>query len=291
MGKTMFTIYQMDASDNLTRSRVDRFLDISQTLVAAGAGYNEISRLNLSTHSDIDLYEYIHSKMNGVVNSKPPYVFYYSHYLGDGETVQQMFQTGRLQQLIRGTILDLETPPSPPATPLQQPPASEPEQSANSNSTSSKTPEEILETKPQLRLIDNILEVTESLSSYFNPFSWWRNTGSILANDSAAVLVVAAEPILSVEVIHTNWYGRNLRRTFKFYDSYYHRVHPNGQVRATINYTEITAVNRKDQGILVIEYTPGISPDWIQASANDITRILALLLERKPSSPLSNNYV
>jgi len=233
----------MDASDTLTRSRVDRYIDISKTLVAAGAETTDISRLNLSTHADIDLAEYIQSKMNGVSNARPPFVFYYSHYLGDGETLQKMYQTGALQQLISGNIDPL-------------PKIESSDQEGN--------------TKPQMRFIDNILEVTESLSSYLNPFSWW----------STSVPVDISQPILSVDVIHTNWYGRNLRRIFKFYPSYYQRVHPNGQVRATYDYSQITSIKRKDQCQMIIEYSEGISPDWIQSSANDITRIEGFIGEK-----------
>jgi len=250
LGKMRFTIYQMDAAENLTRSRVDRFIDISNTLVAAGAERHEISRLNLSTHADADLAEYINSKMNGVINARPPYVFYYSHYLGDGETVQRMFQTGSLQQLISGKINEEEKYSLPEQKPKEE------------------------DTKPQLRLIDNLLDVTESISSYLNPFSWWRSPDPV---------VIDQDPILSVDVIHTNWYGRNLRRTFKFYSTYFQRVHPNGHVRATYDYTQVLSINRKDQGIIVIEYPQGISPDWIQASVIDITRITALIVEKNSS--------
>jgi len=248
LGKSRFTIYQLDARENMTRSRVDRFFEIRNLLVSGGAKEHEIARLNLSTQADFDLAEYIYKKMNGVTNAKPPFVFYYAHYLGDGDTVQKMFDTGRLQQLISGEIsTDTEK-----FILEGQPPQEEKEETD----------------KPQLRLIDNILEVTEALTSYFNPFAWWRSAPK---DDN--------EPLFCVDVIHTNWYGRNLRRTFKFFPNSYQRVHPNGEVRAIYNYDQVKNIKKKTPATLIIEYE-GQSPDWIQASPQDITKIFDQITQR-----------
>jgi len=205
--------------------------------------------LNLSTHADVDLAEYIQAKMTGVSNAKPPFVFYYSHYLGDGSVIQEMYQNGRLQNLISGNIVqDLST------------------QDKSSDFPIVITSDPI----PQLRFIDSILQVGESVASYLNPFTWWSSSAPM----NKDML------LLTVDVIHTNWYGRNLNRTFTFYENYFQRIHPNGQIRANHYYNQVHSLTRKGH-LLVIEYNEGISPDWIQATSNQIKDIIDLIEKRK----------
>lgn len=214
--------------------------------MSAGAKDDEIASLNLSTLADIDLAEYIDKKMNGISNAKPPFVFFYCYYLGDGDSIKKMCEEGSLQKIIVGNI----------TTPYEQV-ADSPEEEINQTLMNTNQ-----EDKPQLRLIDNILEATEMLTGYINPFAWWRTPAK---EDN--------EPLFSVDVIHTNWYGRNLRRTFKFYPTFYQRVHPNGQVRAMYNYEQISELKHKNPTTLIIEYKENHSPDWIQSSPQDITKI------------------
>jgi len=266
--KSRFTIFHLDARDSLTRSRVDRDYEIRNLLIAAGAQEPEVSRLNLCTNTDIDLVEYISRKMGGLNQARPPFVFYYQNYLGDNDTVKRMYDSGKLQELISQKRIEI----------------------SHNNNNNVYVDDDIQNSDPlnsqtepvtQLRLIDNFLEFGQTISSYFNPFAWWKSYFHIPAEQS--------QPILTVNVVHTNWYGRNQRRTFKFFPETFQRLHPNGDVRAKYGYEEIKNLKLLKPTCLVIEYsTSTVSPDWISATSNEISQILKLLGETKQIPVFSN---
>jgi len=258
--KSRFTIFHLDARDSLTRSRVDRDYEIRNLLIAAGAQEPEVSRLNLCTNTDIDLVEYISRKMGGLNQARPPFVFYHQNFLGDNDTVKRMYESGKLQELLSQKRIEIthtnnnlymedDMQPSGPLNSEPDPPT-------------------------QLRLIDSLLEFRETISSYFNPFAWWRSYFYIPVEKN--------QPILTVNAVHTNWYGRNQRRTFKFYPESFQRMHPNGDVRAKYGYEEIKNMKLLKLTCLVIEYsTSNVSPDWISASSDEISDIIKFLGEKQ----------
>lgn len=104
-----------------------------------------------------------------------------------------------------------------------------------------------------------------------NPLNWFRGTKSENIKD---------ENIVEFEIIHTNWYWRQLRRKIKLCHDYLLRVHPYyGDVRAVHKYETIEKIIVVDKNNLILRYKDG-SPDYFRCSGQDLQKIVDLIIGR-----------
>jgi len=257
LGRSSFTLYYVDALDSLTRSVVDNYREISGMLMSLGVQGGDIVRANVNANSDRDLYEWVIQRVTK--EFRPPVVFMGNLYLGDYFEVKRLFDSGDLKRIFeKGSVEGiLETHKEPQETDGSPP-------------------------IPQLNIFDKSIEVVEIVLDYLNPLSYWRHYSK------------TPEPppkptgqYTDLEVIHTNWYGRNQTRIFRFTENELQRVHPNGSVRAVNKYADINRIYLLDDTRLVLYYTSG-SPDWIGAAPEIIKKFLSLL---KPATSSSLIYI
>lgn len=126
----------------------------------------------------------------------------------------------------------------------------------------------------------------ETIVSYINPLGWFSTKNG--ANN-----LITAEDF---KCVHTNWYGRRLRRNFRFGEEQFERLHPetgdsryalrwqpcSDLVSATRLYSEIAEVKIESTNAFVIKYLDGGFPDHIEASVTDIRKILNILSYKLP---------
>ena len=87
------------------------------------------------------------------------------------------------------------------------------------------------------------------------------------------------------EIVHTNWYWRNLKRKFRFTADSILRIHPvHNDVRATHTYASIRQLQIVDDTNFVIDYSDS-SPDYIQADSVDIVKMINIIKERSANPP------
>jgi len=97
---------------------------------------------------------------------------------------------------------------------------------------------------------------------------------------------------IDVEVVHTNWYWRGLRRIFRFTDEYVLRVHPRHlDVRAAHSYDAIERLAQIDANNLVLHYADHSSPDYLRSTPDNIALIIELINARRPLGPVPLEHV
>merc|ERR1712232_844994 len=75
------------------------------------------------------------------------------------------------------------------------------------------------------------------------------------------------------DIVHTNWYWRNLKRRFRLTKDAILRIHPNkGDVRAYHPFTTVVAVSIIDDTSMVIHYTQSAA-DYVTATPEIISSI------------------
>lgn len=88
---------------------------------------------------------------------------------------------------------------------------------------------------------------------------------------------------VTFDVVHTNWYWRNLKRQFRFCEDSFLRIHPRqGDVRAKHSYNSVHTITRDGKINLVIHYNDGSSPDYIKADEGDCNKMVALIQRHNP---------
>jgi len=290
LATSKFTVYHVDVLDNLTKSRIDNYHAICALLTRYGVKDSDIVRANVDSFSDMDLIEYISQRSGG--NFKPPVVFMGNEFLGGYHDLCQLHTNGKLKQIIetrqipqtttpfQGNLIILPEPENL-SVPAEIPTVASPESSPTTNAQ-----------PPQLRTVDTVLEVVETVVDYLNPLSYLR---SFSTWSTTARRDENASTCTEFDIIHTNWYGRNQRRKLRFCDKDFLRVHPNGLVRATIKYVDISKIHKLDPTRIVIYYsTSSCSPDWIGGTEQDVSSIITLLLKKIPTlkvlSVLTNEH-
>jgi len=277
-----WTVYHIDVLDNLTKSRIDNFHAICSVLVSAGVRDSDIVRANVDSYTDMDLIEFITDRSGG--NFKPPVVFMGNEFLGGYPEIYQLYNSGKLRQIIEANSPHTDYTPATTDTSIAVPqilpdyihvPATNEPPLAPTYDNPTLTNLEI--PKPQLTTLDTALEVVETVVDYLNPMSYWRSFYSLpkpkpIANTNTHI---------EFDLIHTNWYGRNQRRKFRFCEQELLRIHPSGLIRATHKYNEITKIHKLDPMHLVIYYsTMGTSPDWIGGSDHELAAIIDILQKK-----------
>jgi len=287
LATSKFTVYHVDVLDNLTKSRIDNYHAICALLTRYGVRDGDIVRANVDSFSDMDLIEYITQRSGG--NFKPPVVFMGNEFLGGYHDLCQLHTNGKLKQIIETRQIphattpfqenlnilleteNLSVPLNDESIPAEIPTVASPESFPISNTQ-----------RPQLRTVDTVLEVVETVVDYLNPLSYLRSF-------TWPTTTRRDETYTEFDIIHTNWYGRNQRRKLRFCDKDFLRVHPNGLVRATNKYVDISKIHKLDPTRIVIYYsTSGCSPDWIGGTEQDVSSIVTLLLKKIPSLTVIN---
>ncbi len=75
-------------------------------------------------------------------------------------------------------------------------------------------------------------------------------------------------------VIQSNWYARSQWRTYRFKKNEFLRLHPNGQVRARHPYTAVKSIEFTDRKNIILHYTGDEAPDYLQATAENIQKMV-----------------
>lgn len=89
------------------------------------------------------------------------------------------------------------------------------------------------------------------------------------------------------DVVHTNWYWRNQKRKFRFYDNEFVRIHPTHMdIRATHKYATIQSIRRFDDNTITIAYNDASSPDWLVAAPEDISAIIEVIRRKSKRADL-----
>eukprot|EP01129_Flabellula_baltica_P001774 TRINITY_DN1168_c0_g1_i7.p1 TRINITY_DN1168_c0_g1~~TRINITY_DN1168_c0_g1_i7.p1 ORF type:complete len:306 (-),score=63.95 TRINITY_DN1168_c0_g1_i7:133-1050(-) len=122
------------------------------------------------------------------------------------------------------------------------------------------------ESAPSLNIVSSLLDSFERTKS-----RWTSESPSL----------PIPRQMVSFSVIHTNWYFRQLHRTFYFGEKVFFRVNPiKTTIRAIIRYDEISHVTLLSQESIEIYYRSNKHPDHITTTTRDITSIISLLKKR-----------
>jgi len=80
------------------------------------------------------------------------------------------------------------------------------------------------------------------------------------------------------DIVHTNWYWRNLKRRFRFTKEAILRIHPTlNDIRASHMYTSIEIVRIVNDNSIVISYKDGSSPDYVNGTKEVISSMIKLI--------------
>lgn len=90
---------------------------------------------------------------------------------------------------------------------------------------------------------------------------------------------------IDFDVVHTNWYWRNLKRKFRFCEETFLRIHPrHNDVRATHAYETVKTIRFADTTNISIEYNDGSATDYITATDTDCNQIVSIIQKHNPSA-------
>lgn len=90
---------------------------------------------------------------------------------------------------------------------------------------------------------------------------------------------------IDFDVVHTNWYWRNLKRKFRFCEESFLRIHPrHNDVRATHAYETVKTIRFADTTNISIEYNDGSATDYITATETDCNQIVGIIQKHNASA-------
>jgi len=123
---------------------------------------------------------------------------------------------------------------------------------------------------PALGVVGSLLEGVEKGVSLLNPWNWWTSTAPTESSDV-------------IKCVHINWYGRRLRRNFRFTAEDFCRLHPeSGDIRAVHKYSEISCLTVQPN-CLIIHYNPGHGEaDWIESSTKNLHYMIQTIRSHVP---------
>merc|ERR1711982_246039 len=89
------------------------------------------------------------------------------------------------------------------------------------------------------------------------------------------------------DIVHTNWYWRNLKRRFRFTKNGILRIHPtHNDIRASHPYSSILAIKILSETTIVINYNDASSPDYVCATSTAINTMIELIQKRSEKEPV-----
>eukprot|EP00011_Vannellida_sp_DIVA3-517-6-12_P013442 CAMPEP_0114605228 /NCGR_PEP_ID=MMETSP0168-20121206/950_1 /TAXON_ID=95228 ORGANISM="Vannella sp., Strain DIVA3 517/6/12" /NCGR_SAMPLE_ID=MMETSP0168 /ASSEMBLY_ACC=CAM_ASM_000044 /LENGTH=572 /DNA_ID=CAMNT_0001816079 /DNA_START=77 /DNA_END=1795 /DNA_ORIENTATION=- len=90
---------------------------------------------------------------------------------------------------------------------------------------------------------------------------------------------------IDFDVVHTNWYWRNLKRKFRFCEESFLRIHPrHNDVRATHAYDTVKTIRFADTTNISVEYNDGSATDYITATEQDCNQIVSIIQKHNPAA-------
>merc|ERR1739847_210613 len=89
------------------------------------------------------------------------------------------------------------------------------------------------------------------------------------------------------DIVHTNWYWRNLKRRFRFTKNGILRIHPtHNDIRASHPYSSILAIKILSETTIVINYNDASSPDYVCATSTAINTMIELIQKGSEKEPV-----
>eukprot|EP01095_Lingulamoeba_sp_RSL-Kostka_P008843 TRINITY_DN2_c4_g1_i3.p1 TRINITY_DN2_c4_g1~~TRINITY_DN2_c4_g1_i3.p1 ORF type:complete len:707 (-),score=337.62 TRINITY_DN2_c4_g1_i3:161-2281(-) len=129
-------------------------------------------------------------------------------------------------------------------------------------------------------ILDHCLDATEYVVSSVSSLLWLPVTIVTYPFRSANDLD-KKETDIEFDIVHTNFYWRNLKRKFRFSDKLFYRIHPGTlETRATHAYTTIKSIVMTNNENIIIQYNDKSQSDYICALPEDIKSIISLILIR-----------
>merc|ERR1711879_800109 len=134
---------------------------------------------------------------------------------------------------------------------------------------------------PNRGVLDHLLDFGEGLVSGFSTLLWFPVNVVTYPFRSAKEELQKGADDVDFNIVHTNWYWRNLVRTFRFTKDSILRIHPShNDVRASHSYITIDTIKVVDAENIVINYKDSSSPDYVHAPAEAISDMLKLIKTR-----------
>merc|ERR1712137_625035 len=130
-------------------------------------------------------------------------------------------------------------------------------------------------------VLDHCLDAAEYVISGVGSLLWLPVNIVTYPFRSAKEELVKGPDDVDFDIVHTNWYWRNLQRRFRFTKDSILRINPAvNDVRAIHPFTTITTVRVVDEENFIINYDGGSSPDYVRAVPEFTSRMLELIKTR-----------
>lgn len=130
-------------------------------------------------------------------------------------------------------------------------------------------------------VLDSCLDAAEYVGHGVSSLLWLPVTLLTWPFSRSAPEIPKGPRDVDFEVVHTNWYWRNLKRRFRFADAHFYRIHPDhGDIRAAHLYASVESVTRTAPTALVLRYNDGSAPDELHALPNQCDEMIRLMVER-----------
>jgi len=130
-------------------------------------------------------------------------------------------------------------------------------------------------------VLDHCLDAAEYVISGVSSLLWLPVTLVTYPFRGEQETLQKGDDDIDFDIVHTNWYWRNLKRRFRFTKEGILRIHPTyNDVRASHPYSSICAVKIVNDTTFVINYHGGSSPDYVTSTPEASTRMLELIRTR-----------
>jgi len=127
-------------------------------------------------------------------------------------------------------------------------------------------------------VLDHCLDAAEYVISGVGSLLWLPVTLVTYPFRSEQETLQKAADDVDFDIVHTNWYWRNLKRRFRFTKDGILRIHPTcGDVRASHPYSSIFSVKIVNDTNFVINYRDGSSPDYVTSTPQASSSMLELM--------------
>ena len=136
-------------------------------------------------------------------------------------------------------------------------------------------------------ILDHCLDTVESVASGVNSLLWMPF--SLLAYPFMSETPTENKDTddIDIDIVHTNWYWRNLKRRFRFTKQEILRIHPtHGDVRARHSYADIRSVKIVDDTQFVIYYRDDSPPDFVTATEEATATMFNIIKSRSFQQPV-----
>jgi len=127
-------------------------------------------------------------------------------------------------------------------------------------------------------VLDHCLDAAEYVISGVSSLLWLPVTIVTYPFRSEQETLQKGADAVDFDIVHTNWYWRNLKRRFRFTKEGILRIHPTyNDVRASHPYSSICAVKIVNDTTFVINYRGGSSPDYVTSTPQASATMLELM--------------